>query len=772
MSKLINIVLFVIAANVCLYGQQNSIRLAKKTIEDRGEVYFSFNPHDLSVPAVELAELLKVISVDEVKENKVIAYANDIGLNKFLEFDLDFEVLTPPSLLFGNDLINRNSSRDGNTWDYYPSWDEYLSIMNQFVEDYPDLCELVKIGSSTNGRDLLCIHINNNIGIDENEPEFLYTATIHGDEVAGYVLTLRLIDYLLSNYSEDQQVTNIVDNLDIWINPLANPDGTFASGNSSVVGATRFNANSVDLNRNYTDPEDGHNPDGNDYQVETIAFMNFAEARQFIMSSNLHGGIEVVNYPWDTWPRLHADDDWWKLVCREYADIVHDNSPSGYFDDLNNGITNGFAWYTISGSRQDYMNYFHNAREMTLELSTSKMPPESMLHNFWDYNYKSLLAYMEQCLYGFSGTVTDKRNGDPVNAKVVIENHDKDNSWINSDNITGYYHRPIKAGVYDVVFTAPGYYDKNETVVVEDYKNLKLNIELESIGSEIADFSSSATIIGKGSYIDFFDDSHYNDLISWDWTFNGGIPDKSSDSNPQGIVYNDTGEYDVTLTVGTADGETYTKTIEDYIDVMEPVLIGNKIVMASESVFYDTGGENESYDNDEDYVITFYPEVTNYAVEIDFIDFELQSQTDCLNDYLEIFDGDNLNSGYLGKWCGNDNPGKITATNPKGVLTVLFHSDDSVVSKGWKAIIRSDSSRLNDPQIVISPNPTNSQIKMTYIGEISTLEIMDITGRVLLSEKNVPDIFIHDMRKYGDGIYLINVKIDDNYLTRKVIVTK
>jgi carboxypeptidase D len=35
---------------------------------------------------------------------------------------------------------------------------------------------------------------------DEYEPEFMYTSTMHGDETVGYVLMLRLIDYLLTNY--------------------------------------------------------------------------------------------------------------------------------------------------------------------------------------------------------------------------------------------------------------------------------------------------------------------------------------------------------------------------------------------------------------------------------------------------------------------------------------------------------------------------------------------------------------------------------------------
>ena len=82
--------------------------------------------------------------------------------------------------------------------------------------------------------------------------------------------------------------------LDIWINPLANPDGCYHGGNSSVSGATRYNANSVDLNRNFADPDDGPHPDGNSYQPETNIFMAFADTMHFTMSANFHGGAELM----------------------------------------------------------------------------------------------------------------------------------------------------------------------------------------------------------------------------------------------------------------------------------------------------------------------------------------------------------------------------------------------------------------------------------------------------------------------------------------------
>ena len=60
------------------------------------------------------------------------------------------------------------------------------------------------------------------------------------------------------------------------------------------------------------------------------------------------------------------------------------NSSSGYFNDLNNGITNGWDWYEVDGGRQDYMNYFRYCKEFTLELSNDKTPNPNDLSDLWE----------------------------------------------------------------------------------------------------------------------------------------------------------------------------------------------------------------------------------------------------------------------------------------------------------------------------------------------------------------------------------------------------
>lgn len=478
---------FAIVFTVVSQAQINNQSPVPDELVARKEMYVNIHLNADQNIKSQLEILDKTVSVDSYNNESHTATAY-VFLNKFESFNelnYEYEILTAPSLLLDRSQLDGNNERGVNEWDYYPNYDQYLEIMNQFQSDYPNLCEVVSIGQSNEGRELLFIHINDSLGQDNADPEFMYTSSIHGDELTGYMLLLRLTDYLLSNYETDPRIENMVNGIDIWINPLANPDGTFAGGNSSVWGATRSNALGVDMNRNYADPEDGDHPDGYAWQTETVHFMNFAEEHNLVMSANMHGGAEVINYPWDTWSKLAADNEWWIMVSREYADTVHDNSGNGYLTDYVDGITNGYQWYSISGGRQDYMNYFHHCREVTMELSSTKLPPASQITSFWDYNYKSLLNFMEQSLYGVSGIVTDASTNNPLEAKIFIMFHDLDESYIYSSEATGNYNRLLKEGSYSLTFSAPGYDNLTiEGVNVTDYETTVLNVQMnQNVGS-------------------------------------------------------------------------------------------------------------------------------------------------------------------------------------------------------------------------------------------------------------------------------------------------
>ena len=461
-----------------LFAQQNQTSLFSLP-----EAYVNVTLHS---PA-QLQQLAHQFSVDKVVKKdgvyQVRIWLGPHDYQNFLNLGIKYTLYRPTEKW--GELTMATTYEQMASWNKYPTYSVYCAMMDTFQTRFPSLCRVDTILASTpNNHSLLACYVGSNLDGAQQRPQFFYTSTMHGDEQTGFVMMLRLIDYLLNNYTTDPQVQHIMDNVDLWICPVENPDGMYASSDNSMgggsywnPGSTRSNANGVDLNRNY--PEVGQ--PAKSYEPEIQGMMEFASQHHFVMSANFHGGSELYNFPWDSWTSYqvpHADESWWWLMGRAFADTCHKYGSNGYFMDEDDGVTPGGDWYVIDGSRQDYMNYYQHCREVTLEISEDKSPSASQLPQFWTSLKHSMLNYIEECLNGFNGTVTDSITGEPLEALVFIQNYDINYSEVYSHLPEGKYYRPIKAGTYNVTYSAEGYVSKTVQVTTTDFTAQQVNVQL------------------------------------------------------------------------------------------------------------------------------------------------------------------------------------------------------------------------------------------------------------------------------------------------------
>ncbi|MBD3872808.1 MAG: carboxypeptidase regulatory-like domain-containing protein [Acidobacteria bacterium] len=409
----------------------------------------------------ELVDLTRLVSIEDVRGREVLAVATPEQLVRLHEAGYGWRIL--PHAVKAEDVTMCPPGWEDNPdrpWSCYPTYDQYTAIMHRFASDHPTLCRIVDLGAGNNAvrpHRLWAVVISDNPDTDEAEPEVLLTSTMHGDETTGYVLMLRLIDHLLVGYGTETEITALVDKTEIWINPLANPDGAYRGADDSVDGAIRnYTTTSgddswVNPNRNFPDFVLGDHPDGFAWWPETEAMMVLAGAKTFVLSANFHGGVEVVNYPWDTVERRHPDDLWFQTLARDWVDLAQDDSPGGYMTDFENGITNGYDWYPINGGRQDFMTFFHGGREVTIELSRTKLLPADELDDMWLWNRRALLDYIAHAHEGIRGVVTDP-NGTPLEATIEVVGIDReeDGSMVRTDPAVGDFHRLLLPGLYDL----------------------------------------------------------------------------------------------------------------------------------------------------------------------------------------------------------------------------------------------------------------------------------------------------------------------------------
>jgi hypothetical protein len=91
--------------------------------------------------------------------------------------------------------------------------------MQETANNYANICRLINAGTSIQGRPIYFLKITDNPDIEEAEPEFNYLSTIHGDEIVGYDLCIRLIQLLTAEYHTNPRIANLVNNIEIWICP-------------------------------------------------------------------------------------------------------------------------------------------------------------------------------------------------------------------------------------------------------------------------------------------------------------------------------------------------------------------------------------------------------------------------------------------------------------------------------------------------------------------------------------------------------------------------
>ncbi|XP_059183962.1 carboxypeptidase B2 [Centropristis striata] len=161
-----------------------------------------------------------------------------------------------------NELIEmqtRNDSGDPRSsstfYERYHSLEDIYYWINRTQQDNPSTVKVVLIGSSYEKRPLYALKLS--LNDRPNKKAMWIDCGIHAREWVSPAFCLWFVQHSLSFYKSNQDITQILDNMDVYIMPVMNPDGYHytwttnrmwrknrsASRSSSCIG--------VDLNRNF-----------------------------------------------------------------------------------------------------------------------------------------------------------------------------------------------------------------------------------------------------------------------------------------------------------------------------------------------------------------------------------------------------------------------------------------------------------------------------------------------------------------------------------------
>ncbi|WP_435059347.1 M14 family metallopeptidase [Streptomyces sp. bgisy060] len=178
-----------------------------------------------STPAARSALTATGVSVDEVDARSVVVSANpeQLALLKALGYE-PTALPGPPDRTAGDGKTAKPSDFPPADARYH-TYAEMTAEIDQRVAAHPSIMSKQVIGRTYQGRDVVAIKISDNVSVDEDEPEVLFTHHQHAREHLTVEMALYLLRELGAGYGTDRRITDAVDNREIWIVPDLNPDG-------------------------------------------------------------------------------------------------------------------------------------------------------------------------------------------------------------------------------------------------------------------------------------------------------------------------------------------------------------------------------------------------------------------------------------------------------------------------------------------------------------------------------------------------------------------
>jgi len=391
------------------------------------------------------------IPIQDVKEGRVFAFLTDKQVYELQNRGFTVKI-----------LIADYQKELEKILPYYHTYVEVCSIITQLASTYPNIAKLETLGLSCNGNRILGMKVSDNPQLDEPEIGMRLIGAHHGDEKISTEITLTFLRYLLENYGTNPRVQYLVNNRQIFIIPILNPDGHIAN--------SRGNGRGVDLNRDYGYMWAGAGGSTAPFsQPETRLIRRHSERNLISFEYEYHSAASYVNYLWDFHPQDPPDSALIITISRRYADSTYGSSLTRLTP------INGYDWYMVRGSCQDMV--FGEFGTFATTIETQQPSSQARIDSICLVNRRALLDILTTGEWGVQGRVLDTFSQTPLLALIKIKSPTR---WQTYSYLpTGFYHKFIDGGNCTLEVYSPGYEVKKIDVSIPNRTPLNLNILLK-----------------------------------------------------------------------------------------------------------------------------------------------------------------------------------------------------------------------------------------------------------------------------------------------------
>ncbi len=306
----------------------------------------------------------------------------------------------------------------------YFTYDTMQKKLNEWVEKYPEICRVESLGKTHENREIFALKISDNPAKNEPEPAALLMGAHHAREWPSVEVPMAVAKKLIEEYASNEEVKRLVDEREIWIVPMVNPDGvTYSMEKSKMWRKNRRNNGNgtygVDLNRNYgyqwgnvgasnSGSSDTYHGTGPFSEPESSAMRDFVTREKFQASISFHTYSELVLYPFGYGYNIpNPDEKIFKKMAGEMAEM------NGY------EAKNSAELYPAMGDSDDF---FYGDRKMlcfTFELCSTFIPNASQIPTFTQANVPPALYLIDKA--GTYGLVNPDGREEIVNALSLEE---------------------------------------------------------------------------------------------------------------------------------------------------------------------------------------------------------------------------------------------------------------------------------------------------------------------------------------------------------------
>lgn len=322
-------------------------------------------------------------------ENKIYIVAD------FDDFPMLHEENIPYSLETFNLFPYKQTRRtlQGGVNGAYHSYGELEGDLFTLESSYPNLAKISIIGQSLEGRNIYALKISDNVNAEEGEAEILFIGCHHAREWISLEIPFLLGRYLLENYATDPQVQNLVNQSEIWIVPLVNPDGLYYSIHFYRYWRKNRRNNGdgtygVDLNRNYGYEWGIDNVGSTPYtfsetyrgaaafsEPETRAIRDLFAQRNFGALISYHSFSQLILYPWGYTDLPSPDDLLFEQIATDMSTRMQAVNGNIYAY-----VQAGEGLYLTNGDTADWSYGVYGIPSFTIELP----PADRLLGQFFN----------------------------------------------------------------------------------------------------------------------------------------------------------------------------------------------------------------------------------------------------------------------------------------------------------------------------------------------------------------------------------------------------